>query len=163
MCPAPQLALEQLSGLPLLGALKKRYQARDREIRAVDENRGHQLITDFFQRKPTSKSDEGDKENGPLQNSKKGDEGRAKRALSLAGQENPLQEIQNVLLAQNLDFESETIQTPKRRREPLSTPDTVMKAVEKGRFHMKEENENVPPANKLSCEDEAIGSPTKRR
>eukprot|EP00746_Dinoflagellata_sp_MGD_P165869 gnl/MRDRNA2_/MRDRNA2_95404_c0_seq1.p1 gnl/MRDRNA2_/MRDRNA2_95404_c0~~gnl/MRDRNA2_/MRDRNA2_95404_c0_seq1.p1 ORF type:complete len:292 (-),score=45.25 gnl/MRDRNA2_/MRDRNA2_95404_c0_seq1:206-970(-) len=41
--------MENLSSVELLSLLKTRYETRRREVPAIDENEGQQLITDFFQ------------------------------------------------------------------------------------------------------------------
>jgi hypothetical protein len=43
--------MEHLSSMELLTLLKARQETRRREVQAVDENEGQQLITDFFQHK----------------------------------------------------------------------------------------------------------------
>jgi len=241
--------------------LKTRYQTRERQINALDFE-GHQLITDFFQRKANSKSAKGDKKSAGLTNSKKrnvlpaltGDlhqvldrqhallnviseaqklsceretiqppsskrkrmalasldsmiEEMKENALPNQMQENvlpiemkenvlpvqmkenalpiqmkenvlpiqmkenvlPIQLKENVLQIQELNCEGEPIETPKRRRVPLSCLDMVMKAVKRNRSLEKEnaplsptQKENAPPSppQVLSCEGD---SSSKRR
>lgn len=44
-------SMEHVNSIELLNLLKTRYETRRREIPAIDENEGQQLITDFFQQK----------------------------------------------------------------------------------------------------------------